>query len=48
MVGPDGQPQEKLLRADKLHPSPEGYALFLSTIKPAILQAYKDAGGTAK
>lgn len=48
MIGPDGQPQEKLLRTDKLHPSPEGYATFLSAIKPGIDQAYKDAGGTVK
>ena len=48
MIGADGQPQEKLLKVDKLHPSEEGYKQFAAALKPGILKAYKDAGGVVK
>jgi len=48
MIGPDGKPQDKLLKVDKLHPSDEGYKRFAAAMKPAILKAYQDAGGKLK
>jgi lysophospholipase L1-like esterase len=35
-IGPDGNPDYKLYRIDRLHPNKKGYAVLKETIKPVI------------
>lgn len=42
-LGPDGMPQKALLAADNLHLSPEGYKVWVATLKPQILKLYEAA-----
>ncbi len=37
ILGPDGKPDRKLYRLDRLHPSKQGYARWTSVIKPVLL-----------
>ena len=43
LLGPDGQPQSELLRADGLHLNAAGYAKWLELLKPSILKLYEAA-----
>ncbi len=36
MIGPDGQPRPELYKEDKLHPTPECYALWKKIIGPYL------------
>ena len=36
LLGPDGLPQRKLYRFDKLHPNKQGYARWTGVIKPTL------------
>jgi lysophospholipase L1-like esterase len=44
MLGPDGQPQQSLLRADGLHLNKAGYKAWAAIIKPPLLKLYEEAG----
>jgi len=37
VLGPDGRPDRKLYRADRLHPNRKGYAVWTAVIKPVLL-----------
>jgi lysophospholipase L1-like esterase len=37
LLGPDGRPDRKLYRADRVHPNRKGYAVWKAAIKPVLL-----------
>jgi lysophospholipase L1-like esterase len=42
MLDAQGQPRRELFRSDGLHMNPQGYALWISIIKPALLSRFGD------
>ncbi len=41
LMGPNGEPDKKLYRMDKLHPSAEGYKVWTSVIKPILMAEFQ-------
>jgi hypothetical protein len=37
LLGPDGRPDRKLYRADRVHPNRKGYAVWKAALKPVLL-----------
>jgi lysophospholipase L1-like esterase len=46
-IGPDGNPDHKLYRIDRLHPNKKGYAVLAETIKP-VIEADMDKSKSAR